>query len=514
MLITINGEELEIADGSTIEEAIQISNAPYTPGSLLCFIKGEKAIEKNINKFKIKTPKGSIIIEMAEELAAKPIIDVWKEKYQEFIGCSIRWTSSTEIAAGPISTDLEPCRNEYKYNDLEVVLSLSGFSNESTHIIFSTDKHFSTYGVPEHNRGVFANVIGGKKTLSLLNEDDNILDIEPIIERTTTVDSASVSNLDTVLEEGNDLYTYVELEPNFNSPDSVEHLFSLIENGTFEVSYDANSLLGFYQLQGISREKEEVGPRKRGTVTMRNDGSGLGKVFIYREDRVSANSHTIIGKIVKGMELIDSASKGDIITVRSNPPRIMTLAISQKEAEDLLSSQGIEHIRDGVVDDDAIIVHQEPATTVEIIEAGKVTTTAYPAEDITVIDITENAPRTVWYFKKVTGLIEKPIGELKVHFAFPGMNMSIFEGNSSDAKGLIPENIPNVDTIDPGIIGVTNMSKKNTGLIGVRFEANNDFGPTAEPFEATNIVGKVITDLELISKLKEGEILYVRELSD
>ena len=92
--------------------------------------------------------------------------------------------------------------------------------------------------------------------------------------------------------------------------------------------------------------------------------------------------------------------------------------------------------------------------------------------------------------------------------------MSIFEGNSSDAKGLIPENIPNVDTIDPGIIGVTNMSKKNTGLIGVRFEANNDFGPTAEPFEATNIVGKVITDLELISKLKEGEILYVRELSD
>ena len=243
---------------------------------MLCLIKGEKEIEKNINKFKIKTPKGSIIIEMAEELAAKPIIDVWKEKYQEFIGCSIRWTSSTEIAAGPISTDLEPCRNEYKYNDLEVVLSLSGFSNESTHIIFSTDKHFSTYGVPEHNRGVFANVIGGKKTLSLLNEDDNILDIEPIIERTTTVDSASVSNLDTVLEEGNDLYTYVELEPNFNSPDSVEHLFSLIENGTFEVSYDANSLLGFYQLQGISREKEEVGPRKRGTVTMRNDGSGLG----------------------------------------------------------------------------------------------------------------------------------------------------------------------------------------------------------------------------------------------
>ena len=31
---------------------------------------------------------------------------------------------------------------------------------------------------------------------------------------------------------------------------------------------------------------------------------------------------------------------------------------------------------------------------------------------------------------------------------------------------------------------------------------------------ATNIIGKVVTDLELIGELKEGEILYVRELSD
>jgi UPF0288 family protein (methanogenesis marker protein 3) len=58
------------------------------------------------------------------------------------------------------------------------------------------------------------------------------------------------------------------------------------------------------------------------------------------------------------------------------------------------------------------------------------------------------------------------------------------------------------------------MIKKNVGLVGVRFESNSDFGPTAEPFEATNIIGKVVTDLELIGELKEGEILYVRELSD
>ncbi|MGN1186480.1 MAG: methanogenesis marker 3 protein [Methanobrevibacter wolinii] len=512
MLIKINGEEINIKDGSTIKDAIEYSNAPYNPGSILCLIKGEKEIQKNINKFKIKTPKGSIIIEMSDKKEAKPLVDIWKNQYKEIIGCPIRWFSSTEVAAGPFVTDLKPTHNEYRYMDLEVILSLSGFSNESTHIIFSKDKHNSIYGVPDYNRGVFAEVIGGRKTLNKLNEDDSILNIEPIIERTTTTDSASVYDLDTELKEGYELFTYVEIKPNFNSPNSVEHLFSLIDDGVIKVDYDANSFIGFYQLQGIGRPLEETGVRKRGTITMRNTGSGIGNIYIYRSERVEVDSHTIVGNVVKGMELIDSAKFGDTITIRSNPQRMMTLNKTQKEANDLLDSMGIEQIRDGFKDDDAIVVSQVPESTLDIIKEGKVTTTAYPEKDITIIELTDKAPRTVWYFRKLTGLVEKPIGQLKVHFAFPGMNMSIFEGDSKDAKGLIPENTPNVDTIDAGIIGVTNMVKKNVGLVGVRFEPNNDFGPTAEPFEATNIIGKVITDLELIGRLKEGEILYVREL--
>ena len=314
------------------------------------------------------------------------------------------------------------------------------------------------------------------------------------------------------MKEGYELFTYVEIKPNFNSPNSVEHLFSLIDDGVIKVDYDANSFIGFYQLQGIGRPLEETGVRKRGTITMRNTGSGIGNIYIYRSERVEVDSHTIVGNVVKGMELIDSAKFGDTITIRSNPQRIMTLNKTQKEANDLLDSMGIEQIRDGFKDDDAIVVSQVPESTLDIIKEGKVTTTAYPEKDITIIELTDKAPRTDWYFRKLTGLVEKPIGQLKVHFAFPGMNMSIFEGDSKDAKGLIPENTPNVDTIDAGIIGVTNMVKKNVGLVGVRFEPNNDFGPTAEPFEATNIIGKVITDLELIGRLKEGEILYVREL--
>ena len=82
--------------------------------------------------------------------------------------------------------------------------------------------------------------------------------------------------MDEVLEEGNQLFTYVLFEPNFNSPKSVEHLFSLIRNDKIEVSFESNSFVGFYELTGLTKEKEEITERKRGTVTLRNDGFGKG----------------------------------------------------------------------------------------------------------------------------------------------------------------------------------------------------------------------------------------------
>ena len=54
MLIKINGEEVEVADASTIQDVIAETNAPYTPGSIICLIKGKKELEKNISKYKIQ----------------------------------------------------------------------------------------------------------------------------------------------------------------------------------------------------------------------------------------------------------------------------------------------------------------------------------------------------------------------------------------------------------------------------------------------------------------------------
>ena len=322
MLIKINGKEMNVAEGSTIQDVIDESNAPYTPGSIICLIKGKKELEKNVSKFRIKTTQGSVILELLDTKEAQPLVDVWKKQYKDFENLSVRWSTSNEVAIGPVVTDLKPTSDEYKYYEGDVVLSLSSFSNESTHLILIKENTTNVYSVPPFNKGIFAKVIGGKKTLNLLTDDDEVKAIEPIIERSTTTDSSAVSDLDTVLKEGNELFTYVSLEVDNNSPVSVEHLFSIIKDGRIKVDFESESFLGFYDLKGIDKPKENVASRTRGSITVRNSGVGVGKLYIYRESRVLSPNHTNVGKIINGMEIIDIAKKGEFITVKSNQDRL------------------------------------------------------------------------------------------------------------------------------------------------------------------------------------------------
>ena len=499
-----------MADASTIQDVIDETNAPYTPGSIICLIKGKKELEKNISKYKIKTNKGSIILQLDESEEAKPLVDVWKSQYEDFVDLDVRWSTSTEVAVGPIVTDLEPTSDEFKYFEGDVVLSLSSFSNESTYLIMLKENTTNVYSVPPYNKGIFARIIGGKKTLDNLTDDDKVIGIEPIIERSTSTDMASVSDLSTVLEEGNELYTYISFNINDDSPTCVEHLFSIIKDGRIKVSYDSESFIGFYDLAGIDKPKEDTTQRTRGTITVRNTGVGVGRIYIYRENRVLTPNHTTVGKVVNGMEIIDIAKENDFITVQAEQQRLMLLNKTQKEASEILSQAGVEHMIDGLVDDDAVIVEQSPRHTIDILKEGRVITKAVKREDLCTVKFVDNAPRSVRYFKYISGLLENPVGKIKVHFAVPGMHIVIFEGDKKLAKGLVPENNP-VEKVIRGQIGITNMASKSAGLIGIRFEDNYDFGPTAENFEATNIIGDITSDYDHLEELKEGVEVYVTE---
>ncbi len=507
MLVKINGEELHLPEGSTIRDAIDAFNAPYMEGCVLSIIQGKEEVESHVNKYNLKTSKGSIIIELLSN-APENIVKTWKERYHDFDGLRIRWTTSNDVAIGPIKTDLEPTREEYEYERWDVILSLSGFTNEATHIIFSKDKHRAVYGVPRNHKGVFARVIGGKRTIMKLTDRDVIKQVQPVVERKSIVKSAAITNLDTPISRGNEIFTYTLAKTTSKSPQSAEHFFALSDDGSIRIDYESNSFVGFYGLQGLESPREYVDQRKRGTITLRNTGKGIGRVYIYREDRVSTPSHSVVGEVIKGMELLDIAREGDIVTFKTEPERIMTLSLTQKQAQELLLHQDIKQVRDGVVDDDAIIIRQEPRFTMDIIGEKQVKTVGINKEDLIYITVNNETPRSSWYFKKITGLLDSPVGSLKVHFAYPGVKVMMFEGSPKDSKGLIPENSPQ-EKVEAGEIGLTNMSKRHTGMLGVRFEDNNEFGPTGEPFQATNIFGKVVKGIENLEKYKEGETVYV-----
>ena len=333
MLVKVNGVEITLPDGSTIKDAIDASHAPYSDGCVLGVIKGKEEIERHVNKYSFKTTRGSIIIELLPDLSPL-ILKTWKKKFREFENLRIRWTTSNEVALGPITTDLTPTHEEHEYQTWDVILSLSGFTAEATHIIFSKEKHKSVYGAPEENNGVFAKVVGGKKTIMELTDDDVVKSVKPVVERKSIIESAAITKLETEIFDGNEIFTYVLIEPSNKSPSSVEHLYALSENGILTVDYESDSFVGFYGLQGLEKEPEHIDQRRRGTVTLRTKGTGVGRIYVYRENRVSTPSHTVIGNIKKGIQLMDIAGKGDKITVQTVPKRIMTLGLTQKEAED------------------------------------------------------------------------------------------------------------------------------------------------------------------------------------
>ncbi|MDI9615263.1 methanogenesis marker 3 protein [Methanothermobacter sp.] len=509
MFVKVNGVEVELPEGATVRDAIDATEAPYVEGALVGLISGTRELERTIDTYRIKTTAGSILIELLPEEAPE-IVETWREVYSNLEDLRIRWTTPSEISMGPLKTELEPSRKEFFYDENEVIMSLSGFSPDSTHIIISRDPHSAVYGAPDENRGVFARVTGGGRTIERLTDRDVIRSVEPVVERKSIVESAAVTDLETPLEDGNQIFTYVKVKPSHESPQSVEHFFTMVEEGKLRVDYEANSFIGFYSLQGIKKDPEKIAKRNRGTVTLRNTGRGAGRVYIYREDRVSTPSHNLIGNVTDGMELVDIAGEGDHITVECEPGRIMTVSMTQKDAEEYLKGYGVEQIRDGIMLDDAIVVAQDPPYTMDILKEGRVRTVGIEADKILEVELDPDAPRSSWYFRRLTGLIDTPIGSLKVHFAFPGMKVVMFEGDRSLAKGLVPEKTPE-NCVKKGSIGITNMSRRHIGMVGVRLEDNDEYGPTGEPFNGTNIIGRITEGLENVEKFKEGDTVYVRE---
>ncbi|MCX8181966.1 MAG: methanogenesis marker 3 protein [Candidatus Methanomethyliaceae archaeon] len=455
------------------------------------------------NLYEVHTTRGKMIIrwECDDEL------EKWRRTYKSFEGCGVRWATIDAVVFGPTKTEFVPSKEEVELRRYEITVSLSGSSNESSHLVFSKRTHSALYFPPKGCR-VLGRVVYGRHLLDVFRIGDKIVKISPVFEKKFDPRSLLRVEKDYKLKEGDMIFTKMEILLDTRSPVCVEHVYNMLSEG-FTVTRKTSRFIAHDKARLISIKSEVVGERDRGVISVRSSGNNTGSVYIYLQKAAISKDHTIAGRVVNGIELADVAREGDLIRTVLTPERLDLLGRSQGEVNKVLERIGIKHVREGYIDDDGIVVDHSPATTIEIYKQGIVRCTGLPHDQILKVRLYENsAPISVKYFRRVAGLDLRRVGRLDVFFSTK--DVVLFKGDESFGKSLMPENIPN-EKVGAGEIGVTNSVKKFAGMVGIRLTESDKFGPTAESFDGTNIVGRVLENIALLKGLREGRRVYIME---
>ncbi len=502
--IEINGQKLELKEDATLKDVLELSKTYYIPGSTIGILKAGTKKEEATSEFRIITTKGEFRIELSGDSI------LWNKFGHNFINSKAHWDTSNSLAFGPIETDIGPERVERKYNRYDVFFGTGGYDARNTYLMFAKDKHISDYGSPKD--AVIGKVISGKSTIALLKQGDNILKIEPVIRWETLLDKISTSDLGTKLDDGMRIFTYFKVELVKEAPEGAEHFLALIRKKTFNLETYSNSFISDDSLAGEGCPFEHWDARSEGSVVARTDGLGNGRVYIYKEDRTSSPVHTVVGHVTQGIELIRVAQEGSKLAVQSNPERIMILGKSFEEAEKLLAQRGLRLEKSGYIEEDAIIVEQQPDTTIEIMNEGGVTGLGVKSDKIIDVKFYDDlAPKTLDFFRHSLRLKDRPLGPLPVFITYENTYLFRSEKEAEAYKEINPENVPKTK-VNAGEIGVTNQAAKRYGIIGVKLTDDPKYGPTGEKFECTNIIGKVIEPARL-KGVREGDVIYIREVT-
>lgn len=508
MKVFVDEENIALPEGAKLKDALKAAGITPPKNATIGLVKGRSEMAKETNSYWLETTKGKLRIDLLETEIQK----VWHRSVDEIVGLKARWTDSGAVAFGSFFATLAPTREEHEYDRWEVVLGSSGFEAEKAQIVFVKKMHAAAYGSPAENRGVFATVVGGKDTLNKLDRGDEILGLKPIVEWEDISEKEFTQDWDVPLVDGTDIYTKLEVELLEEAPYGAEFFLAATRDGVLKIDANTSSYISSHVLRGERIEFEHREPRAEGVITIRTQGRGLGHIFIYKADRTSLPSHSIVGKITKGMDLVKLAKPGQNISVKVVPERIMLMGLSLQDAREVAFRRGIDLEIEGHDNEDAVVVDQNPATTMQIIKNGRVKATTIPADRLVAIELYDDAlaPKSLDYFRHVVGLKEKPIGPLQAYFVYE--NTVLFKPfiSATSYKEIMPENKP-ADMVKAGEIGVTNQAARNAGLVGVKSIDDEKYGPSGEKFLATNIIGRVL-DLDKLKDIEEDETVYVLEV--
>ena len=502
MKVTVNGIEKTMNANATLNDAVK--GETYVPGSLISIHLSTDRIREETEDLEITTTKGSLILHLDDSDDAR----IWKGLTEKIEGIGARWVTRNIAAFGSFPTKMKVSREERMYRTYDCFFSLGGFDNNTTYMMIAMDDHKWSYGA---GTGRIGRVTEGRHILRELREGDRILSIKPVISEKSSENVIVTTDLKQKLEEGMSVETFVKVDLNRGSPMSCEHLLVTAGNGSIIVSDDTGSYAACSDNTDVSLNKEECSVREEGSVTVRAEGAGTGRVFFFKERRQLLRSHNNAGNVAQGKGILAKAKKNDVITLTTDQRRILSVGMTQAEGQKFLESFGIKQKRTGDTSDNAVIVEQEPEWTIHAIQNKEAETLGVPKDKIfdVVLD-RKNEPASVHYFEKVTGLSHKPIGTMKVHFTFEGVPMVTFEGDEERGKSLYPGN--EFKKCKKGDIGITNQSRPHCGMMGIRLEDSKQYGPTGEEPYGTNIAGSFKGDLKkMMAGLEEGSIVYIKE---
>lgn len=503
MNIVVNGSARSIRDEGTLADALE--GQPYEKGCAVSVSRSADVMRKETNDFELVTPHGLIGL----RLNGSPFAAMFRELSKEIAGRSIRWETSKVLAFGSFQTGIEVSRERSAYKRYDCFFSTGGFDPKTTYMMIARTSHEGQYGAAG---AVFGKITTGRHVLDELREGEKLLEIRPLVEELVEKRSFVAGDLGLKLEEGMQVESFVGVSLDKRSPVSCEHFLVMTEKGSMDVTDKTATYAACSSNLDVSLIQEASGIREEGTVTVRHEGSGNGRIYLYETRRQVSNAHNMVGHITHGLELAKLVPATSRLTIVPDPRRIMVIGMTQAEGQKLLESRGLKQRRSGTLSDEALIVEQEPELTMEALQEAEIETLGAEAEKVNLIHLTEDkAPQTRRYLRKLTGLDHKPVGTMKVHFTYPEMPLVTFEGDPKDGAALVPENQFGEEALR-GDIGVTNMSRPNKGLIGIRLDASDEFGPTGEERYGTNIAGKFVSDVAALMKdINEGDIVYVRE---
>ncbi|HJJ29771.1 MAG TPA: methanogenesis marker 3 protein [Methanocorpusculum sp.] len=507
--IFLNGEQKTVAETTTIRDLL-----PKQPEgtSVVLLLPGSVSREKTPH-LRLTTSAGDIVLELAKEMTF-PLLTGDVEQ-----NLRVHFEDRNAVSFGPFPQEFTPDKNSYRYERGTVCLGSGGYDSNNAYLTFSRREHMADHGAAKGG-AILGKVIYGLGIMNRWKNGDTITHIEEVFSSTDSANAKVTDDLSTEVKDGMQIFSELVItaegyqdnhaEIDCVCAESVEHMLFCLRENRFQIDRTASTYIRDHTEGKLFAPQELQKPRREGTVTVRTAGKGTGGLYIYTTDVPSNQHHTRTGSVTRGIELAKFSTEKTILSVNVLPKLLDLRGLPLGDAVDLAKKRGLKVMADNRDVTGRVVINQKPETTLEVLKEGKVSLSTMSLENV--IDISldyEKAPLSVDLFRRVTGLKRYAVGTMPFIYNLEDQ-MYLFKPPFSSGTNIIPENTPKTP-VKTNALALTNDSRQAVGMVGVRVVENKEYGPTGEPFGGTNIIGTVI-DMDKLSVMKEGGIVYIREI--